>query len=165
MSRPPGTRRQTQGKATGGPAATKGRQPTAAVLVRRAFPGQTFPRQAFSGRAFPGQTFPRQASSERTFPRTRPCSQSRQAPTRQVVRQAPSDKKAILPTKGRIAFFIWPGAIGTNRRDKGQVPRQGEAPPTPAAGYSYCPDLRRSTSSRVRKRQAPRLRFFFVRPA
>lgn len=31
--------------------------------------------------------------------------------------------------------------------------------------YSYCPDLRRSTSSRVRKRHWPRLRFFFVRPA
>ena len=34
-----------------------------------------------------------------------------------------------------------------------------------AARYSYCPDLRRSTSSRVRKRHCPRLRFFFVRPA
>lgn len=33
------------------------------------------------------------------------------------------------------------------------------------ARYSYCPDLRRSTSSRVRKRHAPRLRFFFVKPA
>mgnify|MGYP001082440099 CR=1 FL=1 len=32
-------------------------------------------------------------------------------------------------------------------------------------GYSYCPDLRRCTSSSVRKRQRPRLRFFFVRPA
>ena len=31
--------------------------------------------------------------------------------------------------------------------------------------YSYCPDLIRSTSSRVRNRQAPRLRFFLVRPA
>ena len=165
MSRPPGTRRQTQGKAAGGRAATKGRQPTAAVLVRRAFPGQTFPRQAFSGRAFPGQTFPRQASPERTFPRTRPCSQSRQAPTRQVVRQAPSDKKSDSSHKGKNRFFIRPGAIRTNLRDKGQAPRQGEGLPTPADGYSYCPDLRRSTSSRVRKRQAPRLRFFFVRPA
>ena len=165
MSRPPGTRRQTQGKATGGRAATKGRQPTAAVLVRRAFPGQTFPRQAFSGRAFPGQTFPRQASSERTFPRTRPCSQSRQAPTRQAARLTPSDKKSDSSHKGKNRFFIRPGAIGTNRRDKGQAPRQGEGLPTPADGYSYCPDLRRSTSSRVRKRQAPRLRFFFVRPA
>ena len=165
MSRPPGTRRQTQGKATGGPAATKGRQPTAAVLVRRAFPGQTFPRQAFSGRAFPGQTFPRQASSERTFPRTRPCSQSRQAPTRQVVRQAPSDKKSDSSHKGKNRF----SHMARSNRDK--PPRQGANPktrgdsPAPADGYSYCPDLRRSTSSRVRKRQAPRLRFFFVRPA
>lgn len=31
--------------------------------------------------------------------------------------------------------------------------------------YSYWPDFSRSTSSRVRNRQAPRLRFFFVRPA
>ena len=36
----------------------------------------------------------------------------------------------------------------------------------PDAGtYSYWPDLSRSTSSRERKRQAPRLRFFLVRPA
>ena len=31
--------------------------------------------------------------------------------------------------------------------------------------YSYCPDLRCATSASVRKRHAPRLRFFFVRPA
>ncbi len=34
-----------------------------------------------------------------------------------------------------------------------------------AGTYSYWPDLSRSTSSRERKRQAPRLRFFLVRPA
>lgn len=164
MSRRPGTRRQTQGKATGGPAATKGRQPTAAVLVRRAFPGQTFPRQAFSGRAFPGQTFPRQASSERTFPRTRPCSQSRQAPTRQTTRQAPFDKKSDSSHKGKNRFFTGSGAIGRPPRQGANPKTRGDSP-APADGYSYCPDLRRSTSSRVRKRQAPRLRFFFVRPA
>ena len=38
-------------------------------------------------------------------------------------------------------------------------------PDSSGAPYSYCPDLSRSTSSRVRKRHAPRLRFFFVRPA
>ena len=36
---------------------------------------------------------------------------------------------------------------------------------TARTSYSYCPDFSRSTSSRVRNRHAPRLRFFFVRPA
>ena len=31
--------------------------------------------------------------------------------------------------------------------------------------YSYLPALRRATSSEVRKRQAPRFKFFLVRPA
>lgn len=162
MSRRPGTRRQTQGKAAGGRAATKDRTPDAAAPVRRAFSGwgipptgifPTGPGQVSSGRRFPGRC-PRQA-----FLRTLPCRHSRRARSRRAgTPAAPSpttpspagspstgspstgspppaaartqrhypDKKAILPTKGRIAFFIWPGAIGTNRRDKGQTPRQGE---------------------------------------
>ena len=160
MSRRPGTRRQTQGKATGGRAATKDRTPTAAVLVRRAFSNRHFHGRHFRDGHSRGWHRPN-GHSHGHFPAHSP---GRHLPARGLADTSP-DKKSDSSHKGKNRFFIRPGAIGTNRRDKGQAPGQGGDSPAPADGYSYCPDLRRSTSSRVRKRQAPRLRFFFVRPA
>lgn len=165
MSRPPGTRRQTQGKAARGPGGNKRPAADSRGACPTSISGTDISTAGIFGTGIPRTDISSAGIVRTDIPRTRPCSQSRQAPTRQAARLTPSDKKSDSSHKGKNRFFIRPGAIGTNRRDKGQAPRQGEAPPTPAAGYSYCPDLRRSTSSRVRKRQAPRLRFFFVRPA
>lgn len=165
MRRRPGSRRQTPGKATRGRAATKGRQLTAAALVRRAFSGRAFPRTEISTAGI--------SRTEISLGWHRPDGHSADtsllaAPAGIYPASGPADtfrQKSDSSLCGKNRFFIRPGTIGTNLRDKGQAPRQEEGPPAPADGYSYCPDLRRSTSSRVRKRQAPRLRFFFVRPA
>ncbi len=50
-------------------------------------------------------------------------------------------------------------------RDTRLLTKKGDSRGITLFRYSYWPDLSRSTSSRERKRQAPRLRFFLVRPA
>ena len=165
MSRPPGTRRQTQGKAAGGRAATKDRTPQ----HRGTFPtsisgtdistagifGTGIPRTDISAAGIVRTDIPADTSlltvPAGSYPASSPAGTFRQ--------------KSDSSHKGKNRFFH----MARSNRDK--PPRQGANPktrgdsPAPADGYSYCPDLRRSTSSRVRKRQAPRLRFFFVRPA
>ena len=165
MSRPPGTRRQTPGKATRGPggdkrpaADSRGACPTSISgtdISTAGIFGTGIPRTDISAAGIVRTDIPADTSlltvPAGSYPASSPAGTFRQ--------------KSDSSHKGKNRFFH----MARSNRDK--PPRQGANPktrgdsPAPADGYSYCPDLRRSTSSRVRKRQAPRLRFFLVRPA
>lgn len=77
-------------------------------------------------------------------------------------------EKGLLPQESAPLFFV-PGSAQHDNLLCRQLITATSEPATcgisRTADYSYCPDFRRCTSSGVRKRQAPRLSRFLVRPA
>ncbi len=80
-----------------------------------------------------------------------------------VRRRMDAAGRAGLRVSGSVAFLS--GRAEDKKTEAAQMAASVVRRRIVCGHYSYCPDLRRSTSSRVRKRHCPRLRFFFVRPA